>query len=108
MDFQIPEEESKIMSKYRLPYMTNAPIDIFRCQNLEEMAFPKLYPYGTHGLKYDRFKQPTIAEYFKCRLLNKDTRWASTPNIYFGHYTFMTGKTTKCYINYCSTKNISQ
>jgi hypothetical protein len=57
--------------EYKMPIMRGEPINIFNSPNLEEMAFPILYPFGTHGLRYNRPQQPTITQYFKCRLLNK-------------------------------------
>lgn len=69
--------------EYKMPIMRGEPINIFNSPYLEELAFPHLYPFGTHGLRYNRPQQPTITQYFKCRLLNKDNRWSSSPQYMF-------------------------
>lgn len=50
--------------EYKMPIMRGEPINIFNSPYLEELAFPHLYPFGTHGLRYNRPQQPTITQYF--------------------------------------------
>ena len=78
------EDDSKNLDhpKYTLPYITEQPINIFQHPNFEELAFPTLYPFGLHGFK--RSAQPTLKQYFTCRITNKDNRWsASIPYLFW-------------------------
>ena len=52
-----------------------SPVNTFQQQQLEEHAFPVLYPKGRFGLGYLRTKHITDLKYFQTRLFNKDSRW---------------------------------
>ena len=52
-----------------------SPINMFHHEQLEEHAFPVLYPKGRFGLGYSREKAITDLKYLQCRLFNKDSRW---------------------------------
>ena len=67
----------------KLPIISNPPLNIFTDINIEELAFPMLYPYGTNGFHHPRPQQPTAFQYFRCRFLNKDQRWSSSPQYLF-------------------------
>ena len=82
IDHQITKTDSNIPSA-KLPSISSEPVNIFNASTLEELAFPQLYPYGTLGLHHTRDQQPTLHEYFRCRLLNKDKRWSTCPQYMF-------------------------
>ncbi len=48
---------------------------MFQQEQLEEHAFPVLYPKGRFGLGSTRSKQITDLKYIQSRLYNKDSRW---------------------------------
>lgn len=83
IDYQLPTQDCETLKSVRLPIFKDSLVNIFSSPNLEELVFPNLYPYGTHGLRHERAEQPSIAQYFKCRLLNKDKRWISSPQYIF-------------------------
>ena len=57
------------------PRIVAPPINMFQHDQLEEHAFPVLYPKGRFGLGYTRDKPITDLKYMQCRLFNKDSRW---------------------------------
>jgi hypothetical protein len=66
-----------------LPWMKGNPINIFADQTAEELCFPKLFPYGTHSYCSTNTNCLTRKQYFSCRLLNRDKRWATCPSYLF-------------------------
>ena len=79
-DYTLPrvdeKAEVKDLPKIKLPVLTNEPVNIFREPNTEELAFPQLYPYGINA--YAKVSGlVTLKQYFTCRLLNCDKRWAT-------------------------------
>ena len=48
---------------------------MFQQEQLEEHAFPVLYPKGKFGLTYSRSKPITDLKFIQSRLFNKDPRW---------------------------------
>ena len=61
----------------RFPHMAAQPVNMFQEENLEEKAFPTLFPRGRYGLDYPRTKPLTDLKYFQSRLFNKDARWCN-------------------------------
>lgn len=57
------------------PHIASSPVNMFQQQQLEEHAFPVLYPKGRFGLGYDRSQHITDLKYFQSRLFNRDSRW---------------------------------
>lgn len=57
------------------PRIASSPVNMFQQEQLEEHAFPVLYPKGRFGLGYNREKHLTDLKYFQARLFNKDSRW---------------------------------
>ena len=55
IDYQI-SSNTQDMQHFKMPHLKSMPVNIFSSPDLEELAFPHLYPFGTHG----RPKQPTI------------------------------------------------
>ena len=82
-DLQIRTTNDSEIPTAKLPTVSSQPVNIFTSSNLEETAFPQIYPYGSYGLNHPREQQPTTQEYFRCRLLNKDKRWSSNPQYMF-------------------------
>lgn len=79
-DYIVPNSHNKNSKNnnqaFRLPFLTASPINVFEHPYTEEMAFPNLFPYGIKG--YHCLKGiVTPKQYFTCRILNEDTRWAS-------------------------------
>lgn len=68
---------------FTLPHISDSPLNIFQSHTIEELAFPILYPFGTHGLRHHRDSQPTLSKYFQCRILNKDARWSQCATYLF-------------------------
>lgn len=57
------------------PHIASSPVNMFQQQQLEEHAFPILYPKERFGLGYDRSQHITDLKYFQSRLFNRDSRW---------------------------------
>ena len=57
------------------PHIASSPVNMFQQEQLEEHAFPVLYPKGRFGLGHERTKHITDLKYFQSRLFNKDSRW---------------------------------
>ena len=57
------------------PRIAASPVNMFQQEQLEEHAFPILYPKGRFGLGYHRDQHITDLKYIQSRLLNKDSRW---------------------------------
>ena len=79
-DYTIPEENKntqvKNLPKIKLPILKNEPVNIFKEHNTEELAFPHLFPYGINA--YSKVSAiVSLKQYFTCRLLNVDHRWAT-------------------------------
>ncbi len=68
---------------FTLPHISDSPLNIFQSHTIEELAFPILYHFGTHGLRHHRDSQPTLSKYFQCRILNKDARWSQCATYLF-------------------------
>ena len=73
---QKPDPKNQNISKYTLPYINAQPINTFEHPETEELAFPKLYPYGCKGYAVSD-KSVTYKQYFTCRMLNEDRRWTN-------------------------------
>lgn len=73
-DYILPDKKQ---NSCQLPWIKATPVNVFEQANLEELSFPKLFPYGPHGYSSLHLKNVTLKQYFTCRLLNKDYRWAS-------------------------------
>ena len=56
-------------------HIAASPVNMFQQEQLEEHAFPVLYPKGRFGLGYARSKSITDLKYMQSRLFNKDSRW---------------------------------
>ncbi|MCG8079346.1 MAG: AAA family ATPase, partial [Candidatus Thiodiazotropha taylori] len=82
LDYQIQRKQQDIPC-VRLPTIKNKPVNIFNSSNLEELAFPQLYPYGRNGFSDRKGTELTTHQYFSCRILNKDKRWSSNPQYLF-------------------------
>ena len=66
--------------KFILPKATGQPIDIYKADHGEELAFVKLYPSGKNGLNEpDRKVKCPLQLYLQTRILNKDPRWRNEP-----------------------------
>lgn len=61
---------------FRVPFFKADPVNIFQHKTAEELAFPQLYPFGIHFIK-SLVTPITLSQYFTCRVLSKDTRWAT-------------------------------
>ena len=68
-DYVTPNEKKVT----KLPIIKGTPVNIFQDKNTEELCFPNLYPYGINGK--DQIGNRSLQNYFKTRLLNKDSRW---------------------------------
>ena len=51
------------------------PANMFSDNEIEELAFPWLFPNGRNGLKTDRNPSVSVLQYFQNRLLGKQNRW---------------------------------
>ena len=51
------------------------PINLFTHPNVEEMAFPQLFPHGVNGFRAPREVRITPLDYFQSQLLSADCRW---------------------------------
>ena len=60
------------IEQYKLMNMQEEPIDS-RKKYLDVMCFPTLFPDGNFGKHHDSQKKISHSEYFKSRLLNKDS-----------------------------------
>ena len=79
-DYTLPHETDKFkkgqLPKVKLPFLTKNPVKIFLESKTEELAFPNLFPFGING--YSKVSElVTLKQYFNCRLLNRDARWAN-------------------------------
>ena len=84
-DYTVPATKKKKidnMPKIKLPFLSGAPLDIFRHQYAEELAFPQLFPKGINGFK-PHSGALTPKQYFTCRILNADNRWSTNPQYLF-------------------------
>lgn len=59
------------------------PANMFSEQEIDELAFPWLLPYGINGLKTNRKPKITVLQYFQNRLLGKDNRWRTNTTYIF-------------------------
>jgi hypothetical protein len=67
------------------PRIVASPVNMFQQEQLEEHAFPVLYPKGRFGMGYERSKPITDLKYIQSRLFNKDPRWRNNIAWMFGH-----------------------
>ena len=79
-DYIIPLNNKKdiqaTIPTFTIPFFEGQPINIFQHKNAEELGFPHLFPYGNNGFK-SLTNPVTPHQYFTCRILNKDKRWAT-------------------------------
>ena len=61
---------------FTIPFFEGQPINIFQHEHAEELGFPHLFPFGINGFK-SLTNIVTPHQYFTCRILNKDKRWAT-------------------------------
>ena len=61
---------------YDMPRIYESPINTFNFMNLEQLAFPYLFPDGLNGLQTPRWPNLTYLKYFQNRLLSSDRRWS--------------------------------
>ena len=83
-DLQLPNVEvSNLINSntpvHQLQHVQSAPISIYMCTNVEQMAFPWLYPDGTNisGYKTSRDPPITTLDYFQSCHLSSHAHWAS-------------------------------
>ena len=79
-DYILPETKAISCT---LPWIKGNPINIFADQTAEELRFPKLFPYGSNSYCSTNIYTLTRKQYFSCRLLNRDNRWATCPSYLF-------------------------
>ena len=59
------------------------PANMFSENEIEEVAFPWLFPYGVNGLKTNRKPTISVLQYFQNRLLGKENRWRKNATYIF-------------------------
>ena len=59
------------------------PANMFSENEIEEVAFPWLFPYGVNGLKTNRKPTISVLQYFQNRLLSKENRWRKNATYIF-------------------------
>lgn len=56
---------------------------MFSEQEIEELAFPWLFPYGVNGFKTNRKPTISVLQYFQNQLLGKENRWRKNATYIF-------------------------
>ena len=69
-----PRQNEKATALYQLLKVNEAPIDS-RIKHLDMLCFPDLYPFGIGGQTCDREVRLKPAEYVKCILMSRDSRF---------------------------------
>ena len=73
-------------------------------ENLEELAFPSLFPNGKFGYSCKRQKKLSLSKYINQRLLNYTQRFASDDNYFYFFFlsnNFTTKRSAIANIYYC-------
>lgn len=76
-------EEDETIPIHNLKRKTAPPISIFREKRAEELAWVKLFPEGTNGLKEDRPVSITPLDYYQTRIMSNKKRFQNNEYLFY-------------------------
>ena len=80
------------------------PTNILSEKDWDVKTFPHLFPNGRYGLHYKREQKLTNLQYFNQRLLNKDSRYSSSPCFVYAASTYIEKQQLERNINISYTR----